>query len=487
MANSEETVKQFREELHQVLVVRRESLMSLIKEARAQFVETFARLESEVEAASAPSAEQLEQQLLQTLEPLIAYPQELTQQLAALNSQIENLTETARQHGDENARLRLENSELNEQVSKSGQERAEKDELIARLTQERQELEQRVASAVEEYTQAKAQASLATKTLLQRLLSSLEQIEGKRSQVDILTAFLEEVSHFAARVVLFVSKAEMFSGWRSFGFGSESFSGADVKMVHFSVQDDTILRQAFDEKRMVEGNRHSHSENRAILERLGAPIKDSFVAIPLVVKDKSTAVLYADGGLTPEGSYDIETLELLVRLVSLSIELLAYRVRGEAPHRPGIRVSGSTPEKGSGASPSFEEAGASVMPPMTGTSLREPSPSAKPAYPLMPPAPSGNEEREKLHNDAKRFARLLVSEIKLYNEQKVLEGRKHRDLYDRLKEDIDRSREMYRKRVSPVVSKSVDYFYDELVRQLGENDASALGSDCPGPMLESAD
>ena len=31
---------------------------------------------------------------------------------------------------------------------------------------------------------------------------------------------------------------------------------------------------------------------------------------------------------------------------------------------------------------------------------------------------------DKQHEDAKRFARLLVSEIKLYNETKVQEGRK---------------------------------------------------------------
>jgi len=94
-------------------------------------------------------------------------------------------------------------------------------------------------------------------------------------------------------------------------------------------------------------------------------------------------------------------------------------------------------------------------------------------------------EEERLHSDAKRFARLLVSEIKLYNEQRVLEGRENRDIYVRLKRDIDRSREMYQKRVSPTVSWKLDYFHDELVRILGDNDPSNLGSDYPGPMVES--
>ena len=39
------------------------------------------------------------------------------------------------------------------------------------------------------------------------------------------------------------------------------------------------------------------------------------------------------------------------------------------------------------------------------------------------PVEVGSEEERRLHNDARRFARLLVSEIKLYNETKVSEGR----------------------------------------------------------------
>ncbi|HSE98443.1 MAG TPA: hypothetical protein VLD57_09290, partial [Blastocatellia bacterium] len=103
---------------------------------------------------------------------------------------------------------------------------------------------------------------------------------------------------------------------------------------------------------------------------------------------------------------------------------------------------------------------------------------------VVPPVRSAAlDEEEKQHNDARRFARLLVSEIKLYNEQKVAEGRRNGDLYDRLKEDIDRSRQMYDKRVTPAVAAKVDYFYDELVNTLAEGDVEKLGANCPGPVV----
>jgi hypothetical protein len=96
-----------------------------------------------------------------------------------------------------------------------------------------------------------------------------------------------------------------------------------------------------------------------------------------------------------------------------------------------------------------------------------------------------SEPDQKLHNDARKFARLLVSEIKLYNEQKVQAGRRDKNLYSLLRDDIDKSREMYEKRVSPSVAGQVDYFYDELVRLLADNQASALGPECPGPAVSS--
>jgi hypothetical protein len=98
------------------------------------------------------------------------------------------------------------------------------------------------------------------------------------------------------------------------------------------------------------------------------------------------------------------------------------------------------------------------------------------------PIEVGEEER-RLHNDARRFARLLVSEIKLYNEPKVKEGRGRGDIYDRLREDIDRSRQMYDRRVAPPVAARHDYFHQELVNTLAEGDPAKLGASYPGAIL----
>jgi hypothetical protein len=91
-----------------------------------------------------------------------------------------------------------------------------------------------------------------------------------------------------------------------------------------------------------------------------------------------------------------------------------------------------------------------------------------------------SDDERKLHNNARRFARLLVSEIKLYNEQQVVAGRDSGDLYVRLREAIDRSREMYDRRVEPAVAAKFDYFHYELINDLASGDPSKLGAGYPG-------
>ncbi len=79
------------------------------------------------------------------------------------------------------------------------------------------------------------------------------------------------------------------------------------------------------------------------------------------------------------------------------------------------------------------------------------------------------------HDEARRLARLLVSEIKLYNEDAIEAGRKEGNVYARMREDIDRSRLMYEERVDVTVRATSDYFKDELIRTLAGGDAAIMG------------
>ncbi len=105
-----------------------------------------------------------------------------------------------------------------------------------------------------------------------------------------------------------------------------------------------------------------------------------------------------------------------------------------------------------------------------------PAPAAKPAV-VSPTAEL--EKADPDHAKARRFARVAVSEIKLYHEQEVKDGRVAKDLWKRLNQDIMMSIQTYEKRVSQGVRDKFDYLYDELVRQLAEGKPELLGAEAP--------
>jgi hypothetical protein len=98
----------------------------------------------------------------------------------------------------------------------------------------------------------------------------------------------------------------------------------------------------------------------------------------------------------------------------------------------------------------------------------------RPGAPGAEVAAADEEANAEEDASARRYARLLVSEIKLYHEAAVVEGRRDRDLASRLGGEIARARVLYEQRVPPQVRQRADYFHDELVRTLANGDATLL-------------
>jgi len=150
--------------------------------------------------------------------------------------------------------------------------------------------------------------------------------------------------------------------------------------------------------------------------------------------------------------YRAEALDFLTWSLQHAIEVFALKLRAPAPK----------PAEGSRDNDAVSSAAASTGTLAATHSAESPDPKA--------------------HAEARRTARLLVSEIKLYHEQELREGREHSDIYRRLQKEIDLGRETYKRRVSAPVLVAHDYFHEELIRILTENDPSRMGAAYPGPM-----
>lgn len=402
-------------------------------------------------------------------------------------------------------------SRLQREVSESFNSLLERADVTTSLPDEDAALAQIAAEVTAQIDRAGAE-SVRLGADIALLRDSVAELDGQRTQAEVLNALVARAANFAPRVVLFVVKGGNAVAWAARGLDDVNNS---VRGMSIPLQSDTVLRAAFSSQQTFYGSPDHQSENAVLLGRLGRVNPQRVLAVPLKVRSKTAALIYADSADSGEVATNVEAIELLSHTAGLVVELVSLRARtSEGAPQP---KPAAAPEQAAKPAPVPPVTAAPVrteevrpvpqpvhVPAPDVTPHREPPPVAPaeevppPAYfrpttpqpeaptPVpVPPAPASSVsgDEEKAHNDARRFARLLVSEIKLYNEQKVGDGRRTGDLYDRLKDDIDRSRQMYEKRVTPSVAAKFDYFYDELVSTLAEGDPSKLGSDCPGPSV----
>jgi len=109
----------------------------------------------------------------------------------------------------------------------------------------------------------------------------------------------------------------------------------------------------------------------------------------------------------------------------------------------------------------------------------------RPARPDSPPVlkSRASQIEEKAIADARFIARMLVADVKLHHEAEIRNGRENSDLYARLKDPIEKARQVYCQRVSPTVLNTRDLFHELLIEVLAEGEPQRMGEDYPGPQL----
>jgi hypothetical protein len=340
-------------------------------------------------------------------------------------------------------------------------------------------------------------------------LASLSNLIGKfdesGTQSEVLNVLLKSITGWVDRAVLFVLKGDgNASGWAAVGLGPD-MDVNKIRQLSVNMNSNHVLREAYQTGAAAYGSAEHFSDNSQLYFSLGGDFPRSALAFPIVVRGKIAGILYSDINEELSDKPDlVHLLNLACKTAGMTIDLLPVRPKPAAkpaavaqatstpspvetpvPTSPPVVVAPPPPPppepEPEPETPQVESLSAPTIP-MESHHFREEPPVQEESgsttvvmtAPLLPP-PVVAPEDQKLHEDAKRFARLLVSEIKLYNEAQVTAGREHKDLYDRLKDDIERSRRMYQERVPENIHSTTNYFYEELVRTLANGDPTLLG------------
>ena len=353
------------------------------------------------------------------------------------------------------------------------------------------------------------------------LARAVAEIHVGNSQREILRALLDTSARYAARVALFVVKGSHATGWQGRGFDNSDA----VKDFALDESAPAVARAIGDR---VAASAPAADLDSRFLQEVGTPASGEGRILPLILKDKVAALVYVDSGTGAAGLLDAGSLELLVLSTSAWLEVNSLRKQAhkepsaahvdshsvpaaeappyQAPHTVSAYndpFASHAPDHVMAAAASAGEALASVasaaveapalaeieaqsaitevqsavveLDPALAESLPVGHAETE-AMPETPPVSSISPEDQDVHRKAQRFAHLLVDEIKLYNQAKVAEGRKNKDLYGRLKETIEKSRGTYQKRYGNTVAASSNYFQHEIIRSLAEDDLSIMGA-----------
>lgn len=416
-------------------------LQSEIQAARSEVERTMvaesmrARLESEQAAAEAAS------EARRALEQAVAAERKRAEEEIArvrnddevLRKQLEEFTHLKSNEDERRKRAEEEFAHLKAQAEELRQ-RADDD--IARLQAEREEIRQRADRELEQARAALAAeranatrafadernapaASSSFAVTTAEILDAIRAIDNSTSLSAALAAVTRAAASQAPRAAMFVVDGSELREWPVTGI-----AGIDAGRIRVDGREAGFLSDVL-----------RRGESVTIGQTGGTPPEfarlspgRSAIAVPFTLGGQPVAVLYADEGNNGQPSRPWrDTIQILGRHASAFLAYLTAVKTVQA-----MQLLGAGPSAQSGAVTEDEA------------------------------------------QSARRYARLLVSEIKLYNEGAVRVGRQRRDLMRRLKPEIDRARRLYEERV-PVSTHARDvYFHEELVQTLADGDQSLL-------------
>jgi hypothetical protein len=266
-----------------------------------------------------------------------------------------------------------------------------------------------------------------------RLADAIRSLDEARALSEVLERLVVCAGNEVDRAAVLLVKGDRLVGWRVTGFGADETSAKSIDLpldaggiAGAVVSGGTPISRAADA-----------TDGPQLPAFAGNPANRQALALPVRVGGEVVAVLYADAPRLDAPSAEARwpaILEVLGRHASRVLEAMTVQ----------------------------QAAGLALPRPMTrGAQTAVPGPIEK----------AGSEGEDV----ARRYARLLLSEIRMYNEPLVDAGRRSRDLMTRLRGEIERARRIYEAHVPPDVSARGEYFDQELVRTLADGDRTLLG------------
>jgi hypothetical protein len=279
-----------------------------------------------------------------------------------------------------------------------------------------------------------------------QLNQAVRRIRQSADLEDLGATLLEATEAFCPQVALFGVSGDSVAGERIHGVPATV--ARDFDSLTLPLSSAPALAGAIASRDPVVTATTPGEVSAALVELLGHSPLGRASIFPVVAGGRVTVLLYAWG--TVQGP----AVELLTQVAS---PVWAALMAPEAP----------------------EPAAGELVTIAPAPAQPEPPPQPKPAasWDRLPPG------EQSTHLRAQRFARVQVSEMRLFKPDAVQSGRADRDLYHALRTEIDAARVAFRAQFFAACPSMLDYLHLELVRTLANDNPELLGGGYPGPIV----
>jgi hypothetical protein len=428
------------------------ALREQLEDGRVDMDAVRAQFEREMHASLTSLRDQLDREREAAVqaardEAAASHQAQLEEQETRLSAEREAAVQAARDEAAASHLAHLEEQETRLSAEREAAIQAARDEAAASHQVQLEEQETRLSaehvSAIEEERRKADESVNVTHAVdreqdmacTDRMLTAFRQLDDAHSLTEILNGLADRAAFETGRAAIMIATGTRLRGWALRGFPVADPSAIDVPLepgTAFSLAVARGLPVSTVDAPVGQGD-------DPLSALLAVPAGRAGLAVPISVGGRTVAILYADdaGEETPvvPNSWP-EIAEMLARHAGRCLEALTI-------------------------------SHASV----TSAAVRHTAETA----PVRTPEATAVADHQRAEESARRYARLLVSELKLYNETAVEQGRAERNLLERLASDIERARRLYEEKIPESVSHRVDIFDQEVVRTLAGGDPDLLG------------
>ena len=297
----------------------------------------------------------------------------------------------------------------------------------------------------------------------------LAELASFLSPSEIFRALLEGTSAGAPRAAIFLYREGRWKGWSSIGYPA----AAAQKQRQLTVPGDGGWLAALAAEEDVRWRSLTTGES---VPEYGQTGFVEAVGLPLRVGGRAIAILVAERAAGEE-PWSPGALAILCQAARLRLELdLAWRrlktLGAAAPATTTAAASDPVPSQATAVNQETRvvaESAASVT-----AAVTEASSSTATGIAPWSGVAAGNADTDPRREEARRYARLVATDIRLYNEEAVVVGRRQRDLAQRLNEQLQRGREAFSRRFPDLGAEGSNLLRDAYVQVLAAGDATLL-------------